>query len=93
MEKPYQIESQRAVKRLQEMAADGNPAVQMSRSGLKQRDGVQIPSTQKRIGHSGPRLPALNRRRIVGSEVITEVFGYSASCFYHFSMERPEHPR
>src|SRR6266566_5307489 len=29
MKKPYQIESQRAVKRLQEMAADGNPAVQM----------------------------------------------------------------
>ena len=29
MNKPYQIESQRAVKRLEEMAADGNPAVQM----------------------------------------------------------------
>src|SRR5258706_5128996 len=29
MKKPYQIESQRAVKRLEEMAADGNPAVQM----------------------------------------------------------------
>src|SRR4051812_24985137 len=29
MKKPYQIESQRAVNRLQEMAADGNPAVQM----------------------------------------------------------------
>src|SRR6266567_6318625 len=29
MKKPYQIESQHAVKRLQEMAADGNPAVQM----------------------------------------------------------------
>src|SRR5437667_1065680 len=29
MKKPYQIESQRAVKRLDEMAADGNPAVQM----------------------------------------------------------------
>jgi putative transposase len=29
MKKPYQIESQRAVKRLQEIAADGNPAVQM----------------------------------------------------------------
>jgi putative transposase len=29
MKKPYQIESQRAVKRLAEMAADGNPAVQM----------------------------------------------------------------
>jgi putative transposase len=29
MKKPYQIESQRAVKRLEEMASDGNPAVQM----------------------------------------------------------------
>ena len=29
MKKPYQIESQHAVKRFQEMAADGNPAVQM----------------------------------------------------------------
>lgn len=29
MKKPYQIESQRAVKRLVEMAAEGNPAVQM----------------------------------------------------------------
>ena len=29
MKKPYQIESQRAVKRLEEMAADGHPAVQM----------------------------------------------------------------
>jgi putative transposase len=29
MKKPYQIESQRAVRRLEEMAADGNPAVQM----------------------------------------------------------------
>src|SRR6266478_9692349 len=29
MKKPYQIESQRAVKRLEEMAADGNPAVQL----------------------------------------------------------------
>src|ERR1700687_3565444 len=29
MKKPYQIESQRAVRQLEEMAADGNPAVQM----------------------------------------------------------------
>jgi putative transposase len=29
MKKPYQIESQRAVRRLEEMAAEGNPAVQM----------------------------------------------------------------
>src|SRR3954451_15790881 len=29
MKKPYQIESQRAVKRLEEMVADGNPTVQM----------------------------------------------------------------
>src|SRR3954469_17855953 len=29
MKKPYQIESQRAVKRLEEMVADGSPAVQM----------------------------------------------------------------
>ena len=29
MKKPYQIESQRAVKQLAEMAADGNPVVQM----------------------------------------------------------------
>src|ERR1035437_3588367 len=29
MKNPYQIESQRAVKRLEEMAAEGNPAVQM----------------------------------------------------------------
>jgi len=29
MKKPYQIESQRAVKRLQGMAAEGNPVVQM----------------------------------------------------------------
>ena len=29
MKRPYQIESKRAVKRLEEMAADGNPAVQM----------------------------------------------------------------
>jgi hypothetical protein len=29
MKKPYQIESQRAVKRLEEMADEGNPAVQM----------------------------------------------------------------
>jgi putative transposase len=29
MKKPYQIETQRAVKRLEEMASDGNPAVQM----------------------------------------------------------------
>ena len=29
MKKPYQIESQRAVRRLEELAADGNPAVQM----------------------------------------------------------------
>src|SRR6201988_5095772 len=29
MKKPYQIESQRAVKKLAEMAADGNPSVQM----------------------------------------------------------------
>lgn len=29
MEKPYQIETQRAVKQLEAMAADGNPAVQM----------------------------------------------------------------
>jgi putative transposase len=29
MKKPYQIESLRAVKRLEEMAADGSPAVQM----------------------------------------------------------------
>ena len=29
MKKPYQIEAQRAVKQFEEMAADGNPAVQM----------------------------------------------------------------
>ena len=29
MRKPYQIESQRAVKQLEQMAAEGNPAVQM----------------------------------------------------------------
>ena len=29
MKKPYQIEAQRAVNRLEEMAAEGNPAVQM----------------------------------------------------------------
>ena len=29
MNKPYQIESQRAVKRFEEMAGEGNPAVQM----------------------------------------------------------------
>ena len=29
MKKPYQIESQRAVRRLEEIAVDGNPAVQM----------------------------------------------------------------
>ena len=29
MKKPYQIEAQRAVEQLEEMAADGNPAVQM----------------------------------------------------------------
>jgi hypothetical protein len=29
LKKPYQIESLRAVKRLEEMAADGNPSVQM----------------------------------------------------------------
>lgn len=29
MKKPYQIEAQRAVRQLEEMAADGNPAVQM----------------------------------------------------------------
>jgi hypothetical protein len=29
MKKPYQIESLRAVKRLEEMAADGNPSVQI----------------------------------------------------------------
>src|SRR6516164_3580722 len=29
MKKPYQIESQRAVKRFEQMATDGNPAVQM----------------------------------------------------------------
>ena len=29
MKKPYQIESLRAVKRLEEMAADGNPSIQM----------------------------------------------------------------
>ena len=29
MKKPYQIESQRAVKRLEEMAATGNPSVQL----------------------------------------------------------------
>ena len=29
MKKPYQIESQRAVNRLEERAAEGNPAVQM----------------------------------------------------------------
>ena len=29
MKKPYQIESQRAVKRFEEMAAEGNPAVQL----------------------------------------------------------------
>jgi hypothetical protein len=29
MKKPYQIESQRPVKQLAEMAADGNPSVQM----------------------------------------------------------------
>src|SRR5882724_10485926 len=29
MKKPYQIEAQRAVKRLEEMAAEGNPAVQL----------------------------------------------------------------
>src|ERR1700733_12503315 len=29
MKKPYQIESQRAVKQFEAMAADGNPAIQM----------------------------------------------------------------
>jgi hypothetical protein len=29
MKKPYQIESQRAVKQFAEMVADGNPSVQM----------------------------------------------------------------
>ena len=29
MKKPYQIEAQRAVKQLEAMATDGNPAVQM----------------------------------------------------------------
>ena len=29
MKKPYQIEGQRAVNRLEEMATEGNPAVQM----------------------------------------------------------------
>jgi hypothetical protein len=30
MKKPYQIESQQAVKRLERMAAEGNPAVQLA---------------------------------------------------------------
>ena len=29
MKKPYQIEAQQAVKRLEEMAAEGNPAIQL----------------------------------------------------------------
>jgi hypothetical protein len=33
MKKPYQIESQRAVNQLEEMAAEGNPAVQMVADG------------------------------------------------------------
>ena len=47
MKKPYQIEAQRAVKQLAEMAADGNPSVQMilpmaemTGSGAAHRNGV-----------------------------------------------------
>jgi hypothetical protein len=49
MKKPYQIESQRAVKRLEEMAAEGNPTVQMV-----------LPPRAKRAEHTSKR-PSFSR--------------------------------
>src|SRR5438270_12510938 len=78
MKKPYQIESQRAVKRLEEMVADGSPAVQpvlpmaetvgWLREGvgeLIRRAGVQMVELlmEEEVGHLvGERTRALPER-------------------------------
>ena len=62
MKKPYQIEAQRAVKQLEAMAADGNPAVQMVlpmaemvgglRKGVAdRRDTIRRAADGSRVGH------------------------------------------
>jgi hypothetical protein len=74
MKKPYQIESQRAVKQLEAMAADGNAAVQMVlpmaemvgwlRKGvgeLIRQAGLQLMDLLKKSGNSP--VSAANSRR------------------------------
>ena len=55
MKKPYQIESQRAVKQLEAMAADGNPAVQMVLP-MAERVGWLRQSVGELIRQAGLRL-------------------------------------
>ena len=59
MKKPYQIEGQRAVKRLEQMTAEGNPAVQMVLPMAKMvgwlRKGVgELCTWQRWIGADSP---------------------------------------
>ncbi len=84
MKKPYQIESQRAVKQLEAMAADGNPAVQMllpmaeMLGWLRQRVG-------ELIRQAGLRLMDLlmqeEVRKLVGEQPLCEGGRYHRSSW------------
>ena len=52
MKKPYQIEAQRAVRQLEEMATDGNPAVQMVLPGAYCEGSANRPSIACNCRHA-----------------------------------------
>src|ERR1700728_4896006 len=55
MKKPYQIEAQRAIKQLDAMAADGNPAVQMRQAGLQLMDLMMQEEVRELVGERSQR--------------------------------------
>ena len=72
MKKPYQIESQRAVRRLEEMAVDGNPAIRMVLPMAEMvgwlRQGVRAFDSPSRAAIDG----AVDGGRGAGSGVVGE---------------------
>src|SRR5207248_2626078 len=60
MKKPYQIEAQRAVRQLEEMATDGNPAVQMvlpmDRPRVRTTDDQEVRLGSYEMFHRGEPL-------------------------------------
>ena len=86
MKKPYQIEAQRAVRPLEEMAADGNPAVQLALPMAEmvgwRRQGVGAlirQATCKTEGFAAPIAAQLRLARVAPTMTELEI-GFVTAC-------------